>query len=58
MMSNKWVQAALTGGLCLGLWIGSWIAMAFGPQVLFGISYLLIPVTLYLTVRARGSRVS
>lgn len=55
MMANKWVQAALVFGFCVGLWIGSWIAMIFSPWALFVFSYLFAIPPLYLTARARGS---
>ena len=55
MMTNKWVQASLVFGFCVGLWIGSWIALIFSPWVLFVTSYFFAIPTLYLGARARGT---
>lgn len=56
MMANKWVQASLVFGFCVGLWIGSFFSMIFSPWALFMFSYLFVVPTLYLTARARGSK--
>jgi len=56
MLVNKWVQAALMGGFTMGLWIGSWIAGIFDPMVLFISAYLFVIPTLWMTLRAKGTK--
>jgi hypothetical protein len=54
MMTNKWVQTSLIGGIAFGIWLGGWIAMVH-PMAFLVVPLPIGVLSAWLAARARGT---